>query len=283
MAGTRWPSGGTAMLRSVGLVPSLGLLSAALAGLCPAQTLATESTSAAATVEVLAGQVAVLRDSQPWALETGSEVKPQQIIITGPDGYARLRVADGSTFEVFPNSRVTFRNTPGDWKDLLEMWLGRVKVHIQKLNGLPNRNRVRTPTAIISVRGTTFDVEVAEEDTTLVVVDEGLVEVRHALRGGEPKLLSANEWVRVYRNAPLAQKMIDRSSVVRGSLRAAAEAIYTIIYRNGGSSVPGGGGSGGGTLPGDNCGGKNKPCSGGGGTTPTPPPDAGPGAPPPPN
>ena len=57
---------------------------------------------------------------------------------------------------------------------------GRVKVHIQKLGGQPNNNRVTTPTAVISVRGTIFDVSVEDGESTLVAVEEGLVEVRHA-------------------------------------------------------------------------------------------------------
>jgi hypothetical protein len=260
----------------------LGLLLVATPGVCPAQVFQTDSTSAAATVEVFTGQVSVLRDSQPWALDVGAEVRPQQIVVTGPDGYAKFRISDGSTFEVFPNSRVTFRNTPGDWKDLIEMWIGRVKVHIQKLGGMPNHNRVRTPTAIISVRGTTFDVSVEEADSTLVVVEEGQVEVRHALRGGEPRMLNTGEWLRVEKNVPLSQKSFDRGSVIRAALRAAANAVYTTIY-NGPAGTPtggGGGSTGGGGLPGDH--GSTGPTTPtppnkGGGTTP--PPDAGPGAP----
>src|SRR5262252_8453768 len=64
----------------------------------------------------LAGQVSVLRDSGPWALTAGDVVQPQQVILTGPDGAAELKLADGSTFQVFPNSRVVFRNNPGNWK-----------------------------------------------------------------------------------------------------------------------------------------------------------------------
>jgi len=285
------PVGRTSMLRKMGVSVSAGLVLAASLSVCLAQTFETESANASATVESLTGQVAVMRDSQPWALEPGSQVKPQQIVLTGPDGYAKFRVSDGSTFEVFPNSRVTFRNTPGDWKDLLEMWIGRVKIHIEKLGGQPNRNRVRTPTAIISVRGTTFDVAVEEAETTLVVVDEGAVEVRHALKGGEPKLLNTNEWIRVYKNTPLAQKSFDRGSTIHSALRAAADAIYTAVYRTstGGATTPSGGGGsgGGGGLPGDHGGGKKPPpppppAPGGGRSKPTPPPDAGPGAPPPP-
>ena len=86
-------------------------------------------------------------------------VKQQQVIKTGPDGYAKFQVSDGSTFEVFPNSEVTFRKTYGIG-DLLNVWMGKVKVYIQHLPGIPNPNNVTTPTALISVRGTIFDVDV---------------------------------------------------------------------------------------------------------------------------
>ncbi len=167
------------MLRLMGSISAVGLLLAAMPEVCPAQFFQPDTTNTAATVEYLAGQVSILRDSQAWALNIGAAIKPQQVILTGPDGYAKFKVSDGSTFEVFPNSRVTFRNTPGDWTHLLDMLLGRVKVHIEKLNGMPNHNRITTPTAIISVRGTTFDVQMEEADTTLVSVDEGMVEVRY--------------------------------------------------------------------------------------------------------
>lgn len=276
------------MSRLTGSISAIGLLLAALPQVSSAQFPQTDSTSAAATLEYLTGQVSVLRDQQPWALNVGSQVKPQQIIVTGQDGYAKFKVSDGSTFEVFPNSRVIFRKTPGNWEDLLEMLLGRVKVHIEKLNGLPNHNRVRTPTAIISVRGTIFDVRIEDEDTTYVGVEEGVVAVEHAIKRGQPRLLSKDEWIRVSKNEPLSQSRIDKGSLIHNAMRAVSDAIYTAIYRTpGGGSAPGGGGGGGGTgggggLPGDHGGGGNKPPKPGGGSTTTPPTDAGPGAPPPP-
>ncbi len=266
---------------------ALGLLLAATPFVCPGQHFQVDSSNAAATLIRFTGQVSVLRDSQPWALEVGAQIRPQQVIVTGPDGYGEFRVSDGSTFEVFPSSRVIFRKYPGSWEDLLDMLIGRVKIHIQKLNGQPNHNRVRTPTAIISVRGTVFDVVVEDEDATLVAVDEGQVMVQHRHFGGEPRMLNPGESVRVYRNMPLAQHTIDKSSILRGALRAAADAIYTTLSRTAasspGGSVPGGGGGGGGGTPGDH-GGKNPPPpppSGGGGNT-NPPSDAGGNAPPPP-
>src|SRR4051794_13512688 len=156
------------------------LLMAVVSVECPAQGPSLNNPDGAAKVLVLTGDVSILKDSFPWALQVGGIVQLKQMIVTGPDGYAKLQVSDGSTFEVYPNSKVTFRNNPSDWKDMLDLWIGRVKVHIEKLTGgAPNHQRVNSPTAVISVRGTIFDVVAEDEETTLVSVEEGLVKVQH--------------------------------------------------------------------------------------------------------
>ena len=241
---------------SLGQLSTFCLLMAATGGVCLAQGISATSPDSAATVIQLTGQVSVLKDDYPWALQIGSAVQLKQMIVTGADGYAQLRISDGSTFEVFPNSRVVFRSNPTNWKDLLELFLGRVKVHVQKLSGgQPNHQKVRTPTAIISVRGTIFDVSMEDSDTTLVFVEEGQVAVRHAyLPPMDERLVNQGEYIRVYRNQPIAERRIDRGAVVQGALRVATEALYRMIYRNpvpsGGGKVPGGG-TGGGTVPAD--------------------------------
>jgi hypothetical protein len=193
--------------------------------------------SGAAKVITLNGRVSVLRDDSPWALNLGDSVQPRQIVITGPDGYAVFQVSDGSTFEVFPNARVIFRENAGSWRDLLDVLLGRVKVHIQKLGGQPNYNRVRTPTAVISVRGTVFDVAVEDaDDTTLVSVEEGQVGVQHLLKPGPERILNQGESIRVYRDQPLAQAAVDKNSIIREVLRRAEQALYEVVYR---TPVPG--------------------------------------------
>jgi hypothetical protein len=243
---------------------AIWLLMAATGVVCPAQIPGWTGPDSAAKVITLTGQVSVLKDAEPWALNVGDSIQVRQIIISGPDGFAVFQVSDGSTFEVYPNSRVTFRASPGNWKDLLDVWLGRVKVHIEKLGGKPNYNRVTTPTAVISVRGTTFDVAVEEEDTTLVSVDEGQVAVQHALLPSkEPKILNSGDYLRVYKNQPLTQRGMDKTPVIQQALRAASEAIYRIVYQtptSTGSPVP--------TTP--TTGGKS-------GDTKAPPPPAAPG------
>ncbi len=187
---------------------------------------------AAAKVVSLSGQVSILRDGTTWALHPGDFVQPQQTIVTGSDSYAVFQVSDGSTFDVYPNAQVIFRNNRGDWKDLLEIMLGKVKVQIQHVGGVPNHNKVRTPTAVIAVRGTVFDVDVEDADaTTLVLVEEGQVEVRHLMEPGQTRLLNPGDWLRVFKNQPLAAKMVDRGMVLQRLMRAASDALNEALYR----------------------------------------------------
>ena len=204
------------------------LLMLAAAGTCSAQ-LFPKSSDDAAKVLTLTGDVSVLRDSQPWSLNVGDLVQTQQVILTGPDGYAKFQTSDGSSFEVYPSSNVIFRKNPGSLQDLLDLFVGRVKVHIQRLGGQPNPNRIMTPTAVISVRGTTFDVSTNDDDgTTIVSVEEGSVEVRHALKPGSAKVVNAGESLHVYRDEPLAKSVIDKNELLHRIMRGLEDAAYRI-------------------------------------------------------
>jgi hypothetical protein len=216
---------------------------------------------------VMTGRVSVLRDGVEWARSVGDVVEPKQIIITGPDSYAKFQLADGSTFEVFQNTRAVFHDTPG-WQEMLNVLIGRVKVYVEHKNGRPNPKQVTTQTAVISVRGTIFDVVVEDEDATTFVSDEeGVVDVRHARFGGNEILLHPGESIRVFRDQPLA-KVADKTDAVHAALRAAAQAVYDILYGRGinpgGSNAPP---VGTGTSQGD----KGKNPTGGNAPPPGPP------------
>lgn len=243
-----------------------------------------------ATVLARVGQVSVMTDPRGYdvqPLSQGMAVKPQQLIVTGPDGYAQFQVSDGSTFEVFSNARVVFRPSLGNWKDLLNIVLGRVKVFIQHAPGKVNHNEVSSPTAVISVRGTVFDVVVEDDEgTTLVTVDEGLVDVQNRTAAGESRRLNPGDFVRVFRNQPLALAKPDKSNVIQAGLRLARDTIWQILR---GQRAGGGAAGGPGTGPVGAQGDKGKPGAttgdtGKGGTTTGVPgaPPAPPGAPPPP-
>lgn len=237
-----------------------------------ASSLAAQDFTNAAKVLVMSGRVSVLQDSNEWALSAGKFVQPQQVVITGHDGYAKFELQDGSTFEVFNDSRTVFRPAQG-WSQLLDVFLGRVKVYIQHRNG-PNRQGVTTQTAVISVRGTIFDVVVDDEDSTLVSVDDGIVTVRHRIFPGNETEVRAGEALHIYRNQPLAKRM-DKGNAARMALRAAAQAAYEAMYHRPGAVSTVGVPTGGGGAQGDKG-------STSGTSAPPPPPPPPPAAPPPP-
>lgn len=249
---------------------SLPLVLAAVFGVClsapcSGQMPPMDSGEYAAKVITLTGQVSVLKDTEPWALQVGDAIQVKQLILTGPDGQATFQVSDGSTFSVYPNSRVVFRKNAPNWRDLLDVLVGRVRVQIEHLYG-PNPNRVLTPTAVISVRGTVFDISVdGDDETTDVEVEEGTVEVRHALLpNGNPRILNTGDTLRVYRDQPIASNGIDKGLIAKRALRMIVDAINTWEAR-----IPK---SGGGIC---------SACTGTHGK-PAPPPTAPPPPPPPP-
>ena len=205
----------------------------------------------AARVLARDGQVSIYRDNTNWAIDVGDVVRVHQVVVTGEDGHATFRVSDGSTFEIFPNSQITFRANPGSMRDLLDVWLGRIRVHVQRPGGQPNPNRVFTPTAIISVRGTTFDVTVDEEaESTVVLVEEGSVAVEHRLmpRSGNPKIVNAGQELTIHRSVPIEEA---RHFDTMRAVKIASDVFVQVMVHN--PHFPGGGSSGGagGGLPGD--------------------------------
>jgi hypothetical protein len=269
------------LVRRRALTAKLSLLFAATAALCLAQfPPPSDSGQYAAKVVTMSGSVSVLKDMVPMALMEGSMVQVQQMIVTGPDGHATFQVSDGSTFEVFPNSHLVFRKNAWNVKDLIDLLVGRIRVHIEHFGAVPNPNRILTPTAVISVRGTTFDVTVGEDDeTTTVEVEEGLVEVRHALLPSVTKMVGAGQTIKVYKNEPLVARGLDRGTVAHYLLKAFQDAANVASMR-GGRGILGTSGGGSGSVGDTGKGGKGSGTGNtGGAAAPLPPP---PPPPPPP-
>lgn len=230
-----------------------------------------------AKVLEMSGQVSLQQGGYLKAVSTGDTIRQMQVIVTGPDGWAKFQYTDGSTFEVFPDSRVIFREQPTDWEHLLNVIIGRVKVMIQHAPGVPNHKNVTTPTALISVRGTVFDIKVEDDDgTTFVAVEEGIVGVQNLTAPGPVPQLQAGESIHVYRGQPLAMAK-DHGILQNQVFRAVQNALYQVLL--GRPTGPGGG------LPGAGTSGpqadKNKNGGSGTGTTTAPAPPAPPAPPPP--
>src|SRR5262249_46259722 len=99
---------------------------------------------------------------------------------TGPGSSVILAIPDGSWMVVSENSkRVVDDCWSGNFKSLINLMMGQVRFYIQRIGGRPNPYSVRTPTALIAVRGTTFDVFVDDGQFAEVHCLEGRVTVEN--------------------------------------------------------------------------------------------------------
>lgn len=225
-------------------------------------------TGGAAKVITLTGRVTVMRNS-PWVLAEGDMIQPSETVTTGPDGSAVFRVSDGSTFDVYPNSQVVFRANASNLKDLVDLYLGKIKVKIEHFGDVPNHNTVRTPTAVIAVRGTIFDVDVSGTDeTTQVLCEEGRVEVYHRLMPGNSRFLNQGESVTIFKNQPLAKATVDHGVLMQKVFRAMSDTLDQILLRRATGGTAGTGSGTTSTSSGDKGG---TPAPTGGGAPPPPP------------
>lgn len=111
-----------------------------------------------------------LAAAQP--VQVGDEVR------TGPDAQLILEVPDGSYMVVSENSKLVVEDFwSGNLRSLMNLMVGKVRFYVQRLGGRPNPYRVTTPTALIAVRGTTFEVTVDEAQIAEVRCLEGRVSV----------------------------------------------------------------------------------------------------------
>lgn len=117
------------------------------------------STDAAATVVSLNGAVTV----NGAAPVLGAKLATGSRIVTGDSGYLLLRLADATLLTIQAQSRVVLeslkRYSLGNAFDsTINLQDGRVDSDVTKVTGPAPRYRIRTPSAVASVRGTQFRV-----------------------------------------------------------------------------------------------------------------------------
>jgi hypothetical protein len=213
---------------SNGIGLSLALLAGALAPLA-AQT---------ARVVSLNGSVYVHRPGQnPEALRVNDPVQFGVELQSGENSAAVIQASDGTTVQIFPDSRVVLSAPALSLDAFLHLIFGSIKVHIERVSGRPNPHRMTTPTAVIAVRGTIFSVFVDDENATMVAVDDGIVAVASLASPADEVLLRRGErtWVRRGMPALPVQAFVGRSehadlvppAAARRGLERAAEARQT--------------------------------------------------------
>jgi FecR-like protein len=144
---------------------------------------------AGATVADLKGKVQVELPGQTASAPSRGQVLPAETIVTTEKGRMLLRLEDGSEILVNPNTRLVLKQpVPSNWQRL-QLLLGKIKAEIQKrVTGAPPF-QVGTPSAVISVRGTRFYVEVDKHNMTRVSVEEGEVQLESSRGIGKPVII----------------------------------------------------------------------------------------------
>ena len=146
---------------------------------------------ASATVADLKGEVQVELPGRGDALPTLGQVLPPETVVTTKEGSVLLRLEDGSQILVHSKTRLVLKQpSPTGWQRLL-LSLGKIKAEIQKRTGGSPPFQIGSPSAVISVRGTRFNVEVDKRNTTRVTVEEGEVDLESVKGKGRPVRIKA--------------------------------------------------------------------------------------------
>jgi hypothetical protein len=110
--------------------------------------------------------------SSTQIVHVGDEVR------TGPGGTVMLQLPDGSYMVVSENSTLQIQDFWGsNLRSIINLVIGKVRFYIQSFGGRPNPYRVGTPTALIAVRGTIFEVTVDAAGFSEIECLEGRVGV----------------------------------------------------------------------------------------------------------
>src|SRR5260370_4842827 len=126
----------------------------------------------------------------------GEKLPPGTILDTG-SGTLLLRLSDGSEVIIRAHTRLQVQQPSLTDPSYFQLLLGRIRALINKRTGGAVPFELGTPSAVIAVRGTQFDVEVNPRNVTEVDVVDGLVEVYGRNAGGGSVLLEPGFSTRV--------------------------------------------------------------------------------------
>jgi hypothetical protein len=127
-------------------------------------------------------------DGSSVTVQKGGVLRANSLIETRK-GSLLLTLSDGSQVLVKSNSRVQLTAPDTSQGNFLQLLLGNIMAKVQKRLGIEPSFRMGTPTAVITVRGTKFSVEVTKKNKTIVEVFEGLVEVAGFAAPGSPVMI----------------------------------------------------------------------------------------------
>jgi hypothetical protein len=168
--------------------PALGIAVAAAAAVALAlgawHRVSTPENDQASQLSAISGQVDLSRSTGPVPVRPGVALANGDVLSTAPGSRARVTLADRAALEIGSRTRVRLASTGAEVEgpdQRLELDDGEISLHVPKLVQGQVLS-VRTPDALVIVRGTRFSVAVehgsAKSVTTRVAVSEGRVEVQ---------------------------------------------------------------------------------------------------------
>lgn len=143
-----------------------------------------------ATVLEVKGKVSVTTAQGASAEAQRGMVLPAETSIETGKGRLILLLSDGSQVLLKSKTRVVLKSPDSGDGHFLQMFLGEILANIKKRLGETSPFRMGTPSAVITVRGTRFSVQVDKKGRTTVQVFEGIVEVEGL--GEKPKAVLVN-------------------------------------------------------------------------------------------
>jgi uncharacterized membrane protein YgcG len=146
---------------------------------------------AGATISDFKGKVSIQFPAQSFAAPVRGEVLPPDTTVNTDEGRLLLKLSDGSDVLVRPHTKLLLKQPEASGWKYFQIMIGRVRTQIQKRMGGSPAFQIGTPSAVISVRGTKFDVEVDRRGFTEVDVDEGVVELEAVTGRGESVMITA--------------------------------------------------------------------------------------------
>ena len=139
-------------------------------------------------VTSIKGKVEVLRQGKTWMpLSINSAIYEKDIIHTMKNSGVQILFNDESIINIGENSKMEitkhiYNPKEGKRVSVFNLFIGRARALIgKKFNPKKSSFKLKTPTAVIGIRGTHFIVHVVNEELTLVITVDGEVEVRNIL------------------------------------------------------------------------------------------------------
>ncbi len=150
------------------------------------------SASVAITLKAV-GDVSLIREENVSKAENGTELENNDQLETKKNSYAAVKFVDGSSvIKVFPNSVLTINAEEGEDKKLnkkTNLKVGELWAKVTKKTG---GFVIDTPTTVVSVKGTSFNVDVDENGITVVNTFEGSVEMKNK-KDGKSAIIGAGK------------------------------------------------------------------------------------------